>query len=92
MSKCSSPKAALARARSTRVRKVGVRLRLATPARACVSGLDGVRVLVVDDMPHVLGVVTEILKGHGATVTAVPGVPRHALTGSQGIRRARKKP
>jgi len=33
--------------------------------------LDGVRVLVVDDMRHVRDVVTEILERAGATVTAV---------------------
>ncbi len=33
--------------------------------------LDGVRVLVVDDAPYVLTVVTEILEQAGATVTAV---------------------
>jgi CheY-like chemotaxis protein len=33
--------------------------------------LDGVRVLVVDDAPYVLQVVTEILEQAGATVTAV---------------------
>lgn len=33
--------------------------------------LDGVRVLVVDDMPAVLTTVTEILQWNGATVTAV---------------------
>jgi CheY-like chemotaxis protein len=35
------------------------------------SRLDGVRVLVVDDAPYVLDVVTEILKNDGAVVTAV---------------------
>ena len=33
--------------------------------------LHGVRVLVVDDMPYVREVVTEILERAGATVTAV---------------------
>ena len=35
------------------------------------SRLDGVRVLVVDDAPYVLDVVTDILKADGAVVTAV---------------------
>ncbi len=35
------------------------------------SRLDGVRVLVVDDAPYVLDVVTEILEEDGAVVTAV---------------------
>lgn len=35
------------------------------------SRLDGVRVLVVDDAPYVLDVVTEILQRRGAVVTAV---------------------
>ena len=35
------------------------------------SRLDGVRVLVVDDAPYVLDVVTEILEQDGAVVTAV---------------------
>jgi CheY-like chemotaxis protein len=35
------------------------------------SRLDGVRVLVVDDAPYVLNVVTDILKADGAVVTAV---------------------
>lgn len=41
-----------------------------TPSLAA-RRLDGVRVLVVDDMPDVLTTVTEILQWSGATVTAV---------------------
>src|SRR5437879_13079745 len=40
--------------------------------------LHGVRVLVVDDMPYVRDVVTEILERDGATVTAV-GTAEEAL-------------
>src|SRR2546422_11512849 len=40
--------------------------------------LHGVRVLVVDDMPYVRDVVTEILERAGATVTAV-GTAEEAL-------------
>lgn len=35
------------------------------------SRLDGIRVLVVDDAPYVLDVVTKILEWRGATGTAV---------------------
>src|SRR2546428_12067446 len=35
------------------------------------SRLDGLRVLVVDDAPYVLDVVTDILQADGAVVTAV---------------------
>ncbi len=44
-----------------------------TSARSLTDGphLDGVRVLVVDDMRYVRDVVTEIIERAGATVTAV---------------------
>ena len=50
-----------------------------------VPRLDGVRVLVVDDAPFVLQVVTDILEHHGATVTAVASADE-ALAALQGER------
>jgi CheY-like chemotaxis protein len=47
-----------------------------------VSRLNGIRVLVVDDTPCVLAVVTDILKWGGATVTAV-GSAEEALAALQ---------
>lgn len=47
--------------------------------------LDGVRVLVVDDAPHVRAVVTDILTQDGAKVTAV-GSSEEALAVLQGER------
>jgi CheY-like chemotaxis protein len=47
-----------------------------------VNRLDGVRVLVVDDMPHVRQVVTDILTEDGARVTAVASA-EEALTALQ---------
>jgi CheY-like chemotaxis protein len=38
------------------------------------SSLDGVRVLLIDDHPVVRQVITRLLEGWGASVTAVPGV------------------
>jgi CheY-like chemotaxis protein len=47
--------------------------------------LNGIRVLVVDDTPYVLAVVTEILEQGGATVTAV-GSAEEALAALQSER------
>jgi CheY-like chemotaxis protein len=38
------------------------------------SSLDGVRVLLIDDLPTVRRVITRLLEEWGARVTAVPGV------------------
>ena len=57
---------------------------MTSPAKALSKGsrLDGIRVLVVDDVPYVLQVVADILTEDGAKVTAV-GSAEEALAALQ---------